>query len=347
MRTQLVPFSPNATALAAQLLQAGQVVAIPTETVYGLAANALDGAAVQRIFAAKGRPQDNPLIVHIANEAVLYQIASVVPPAAWQLAKAFWPGPLTMVLPSAGTVAPQVSAGLPTVGVRMPAHPAALAVIQAAGLPLAAPSANVSGTPSPTTAAHVLADMDGRIPFVVDGGACRVGIESTVVSLVDAPVILRPGFITQQQLAQALGTPVAMAAAVTQPLAAGEAPASPGMKYRHYAPRAQLVLVQGGFEEFRGFLEQKIAEMPAQNPADNGIVALCFSGEEDRLPVPAIAYGAPGDEAAQAAGLFAALRALDEHGAKQVYARIEQADGVGLAVYNRLLRAAAFRVVHL
>ncbi|MFV0414100.1 MAG: L-threonylcarbamoyladenylate synthase, partial [Oscillospiraceae bacterium] len=261
-----------------------------------------------------------------------------VPAEAYKLAEAFWPGPLTMVLPRTGALAQQVSAGLATVGVRMPAHPAARAVIASAGVPLAAPSANLSGSPSPTTAAHVLADMQGRIPLILDGGASPVGVESTVVSLAGTPTVLRPGFITPEELSGVLGVPVALAGAVTAPLAEGQAPASPGMKYKHYAPKAEITILQGPFTAFCSY----VAAHAAQN-----VWALCFEGEEAALPVPAVAYGKEKEDASQAAGLFAALRRLDEVGAGVVYARCPASSGVGLAVYNRLLRAAAFRVVQL
>lgn len=338
--TALLPANAAGIARAAALLREGRVVAIPTETVYGLAANALDEEAVERIFEAKGRPGDNPLIVHIDGLEMLGRVARSVPPEAYTLAEAFWPGPLTMILPRAPGIAPAVSAGLDTVGVRLPAHPAARAVITAAGLPLAAPSANVSGAPSPTTAAHVLVDLEGRIPLVLDGGQSPVGVESTVLSLVGEPVVLRPGFVTPGELAEALGRPVALAPGLNAPPAEDFAPASPGMKYRHYAPKAKITLLEGGFENFLQYIKDNSAENP-------GLYALCFAGEETRLPVPAIAYGPKDDPAGQASALFGALRALDEAGAAVAYARMPGAEGVGLAVRNRLLRAAGFRVIRL
>ena len=330
-----MPVSDEAIRLAAALLGQGQVVAIPTETVYGLAANAFDEAAVARIFEAKGRPQDNPLIVHIADMDGLDAVAKDIPPAAHRLAEAFWPGPLTMVLPRQQGLAPAVSAGLATVGVRMPAHQAARDVIRAAGVPLAAPSANLSGSPSPTSAAHVLADMAGRIPLILDGGASPVGVESTVLSLCGAPTVLRPGFVTPGELEGALGQPVRLAAALEAPPAENLVPESPGMKYKHYAPKARLTIVWGDFAAYKAFVEDKNA------------FALCFAGEEDALNVPAIPYGKQDDAASQAAGLFAALRELDAQGAQVAYARAPASGGVGLAVRNRLLRAAGFREIEL
>ena len=324
---------------AARLLRCGAPVALPTETVYGLAANALDNAAVEQIFAAKGRPQDNPLIAHIASFDELAALVTDIPPAADALARAFWPGPLTMVLPSSGRAAAAVQAGLSTIAVRMPANDAARAVIRAAGVPLAMPSANVSGSPSPTTAAHVLADLAGKIPLIIDDGNTAIGIESTVVSLVGAPVVLRPGFITPEELAEVLGVPVELSPSVEKPLAEGEAAASPGMKYRHYAPQAKLTILEGTFAQFATHLARA-----ARENEGGQMCALCFAGEEALLPVPAVAYGVAGDAPSQAAGLYAALRRLDEMGAELGFARCPEKTGVGLAVYNRLLRAASFRV---
>lgn len=337
MQTKLLPADEAGIEQAAALLRAGQAVAIPTETVYGLAANACDEAAVQRIFAAKGRPQDNPLIAHIASMDMLHELAAEVPPEALRLAEAFWPGPLTLVLKSAGRVAAGVSAGLDTVGIRFPANEAAQSVIRAAGFPLAAPSANRSGSPSPTTAAHVMADLEGRIPLVLDGGPAPVGVESTVLSLVHGPLLLRPGFVTKEELEEELGIPVLLSDALHAPLQEGEQPHSPGMKYIHYAPRARLTLVEASPEAFAAY---------AKSRAGEGVWAMCFT-DENIADMPYITYGDADDAASQAAALFAALRELDEKGAQTVYVRAPGRQGVGLAVYNRLLRAAGFRLVQL
>lgn len=336
IKTFVLPVNDASLAEAARLLRAGQVVAMPTETVYGLAADATNAAAVGRIFEAKGRPGDNPLIVHIAAQEELLKVAASVPGDAWELADTFWPGPLTMVLPRGAGLAPAVSAGLSTVGIRLPAHEGARALIKAAGVPLAAPSANRSGRPSPTTAAHVLEDMQGRIPLILDGGPAPVGVESTVLSLDEEPVVLRPGFITAEEISEVLGRPVRYSRTATQPLAGGKQPKSPGVKYQHYAPKAHLTLVQGGLEAFAAYVAEH---------QDTGVWALCFAGEENALPVPALSYGRRDDPASQAEALFAALRRLDEEGARTVYVRSPAPQGVGMAVYNRLLRAAAFRVV--
>ena len=242
-----LPSPPDSTALKkiADLLCQGGLVAIPTETVYGLAANALDEKAVARIFEAKGRPQDNPLIVHIDSMLMLQKVVSHIPREAYLLAERFWPGPLTMVLPRGKAIPASVSAGLDTVAVRMPSHPAAAAIISSCGLPLAAPSANLSGSPSPTTANHVMADLDGRIDAVADGGPCSVGVESTVVSLVSHPPrLLRPGGITPEQLRSVLGE-IEIDPAVTGKMMSSAA-SSPGMKYKHYSPKADVTMRVAG-----------------------------------------------------------------------------------------------------
>ena len=337
METQLKQPSTQAIEQAAELLRAGEIVAIPTETVYGIAASALNQQAVEKIFIAKARPQDNPLIVHIADRDMLPMVTSQFSSQAEKLAEAFWPGPLTMILPRGEQVCDGVCAGLDTVAVRMPSHPVAQQIIRASGLPLAAPSANLSGSPSPTTAAHVLADMQGRLPLIVDGGECQVGLESTVVSLAgERPVLLRPGAVTQQQLEEVLGVSVELAAAVLEQLQEGQKVLSPGMKYKHYAPKAQVTIVKGELGDFARY----VAEHKGPDA-----VCLCFDGEQEQLSLPCVAYGAKEDAVQQAQQLFAALRRLDEIGAVQVFARCPSMEGVGLAVYNRLLRAAGFRVV--
>lgn len=323
---------------AGRLLHEGGLVAIPTETVYGLAADALNGRAVAAIFAAKGRPMDNPLIVHISKLEQWAPLVSEIPPRAMELAKQFWPGPLTIILPKSALIPDEVSAGQATVAVRFPSHPVARAVIDAAGVPLAAPSANLSGSPSPTEAQHVLADLDGRIDAVLDGGACDVGVESTVITLAqEVPRLLRPGGITPEQLSQVLGD-VEVDPAVLNPLAAGEKVLSPGMKYKHYSPRANVVLVKGTLSAYTDYVNSH---------AKQGVFALCYNGEQGALNVPAVAYGEQEDASQQARHLFDALRKLDELGARVVYARSPQPSGVGLAVYNRLIRAAGFEVVEL
>lgn len=337
MKTQVLPVTEESIALAADLLRQGELVALPTETVYGIAADARNGEAVHKIFAAKGRPQDNPLIVHIYGMEMLEGIVSQVPERARKLAEAFWPGPFTMVMPRGPEVSDVTCAGLDTVGVRMPSHPVVQAVIQASGVAFAAPSANLSGKPSPTNAQDTLADMDGRLPLILDGGESAVGVESTVVSVVGPqPVLLRPGYITKEQMEAVLGEEVLVSPAILEKLKEGEVARSPGMKYKHYAPKAQVTILQGDFDAYRRYVTEHQGE---------GVWALCFDGEGDMLPVPAIEYGRDHDGAAQAHHLFTALRELDRQGAKTVFARCPEQDGVSMAVYNRLIRAAAFRVV--
>ena len=337
MQTIVQRADGDAIRQAARLLLAGEVVGIPTETVYGLAANALSETAVQKIFAAKGRPQDNPLISHIASLEMLPMVVRDVPERAYRLAEAFWPGPLTIILSRARQLASAVCAGLDTASVRMPSHPAARAVIEAAGVPLAAPSANLSGSPSPTTAADVLSDMDGRIPLILDGGACSVGMESTVISLAgDEPLLLRPGYITAEQLEQTLECRVALSSAILNPLKQGETAASPGMKYKHYAPKAEVILLKGSLAAYKAYITEQ---------GSDHICALCFSGEEGELNCPCVTYGRADSPEEQARELFSALRELDARGARVAYARCPESRGVAMAVYNRLLRAAAFRVV--
>ncbi len=323
---------------AGKILRDGGLVAIPTETVYGLAANALDGAAVARIFAAKGRPMDNPLIVHIQDLSELDSLVAYVPQAVYDLAGRFWPGPLTIILPKSDLIPDEVSAGLDTVAIRMPSHPAARAVIRAAGVPLAAPSANTSGKPSPTTAAHVRDDMDGKIDAILDGGPCEVGVESTVLTLcAPVPRILRPGRVTPEELEEVLGE-VDIDSAVLGQLGAGEVAASPGMKYKHYAPNADVFIVESSLEAFRSFVNQQDPQTTA---------ALVFSGEEEGLRCTVLPFGDEGNELAHANKLFADLRECDTRGMKNVYVRCPSSEGVGLAVMNRLLRAAEFRVLTL
>ena len=324
--------------MAAELLRSGAVVGMPTETVYGLAANACDEEAVGRIFTAKGRPQDNPLIVHISKPDAIDEISKNISNDARKLAEAFWPGPLTMVLPDNGVAAKNVTAGLGTIGVRLPANPVARALIEQAGVPLAAPSANLSGSPSPTSAQHVLADMRGRIPAVIDGGQCVVGLESTVVSLVGAPIILRPGFVTREGMEAVLGRPVALSPHLENELPEGERAHSPGMKYKHYAPKAEITILLANDSDYYAYVN---------NHGGENVFALCFSEDIPHLTIPHVSLGSRHAPEEQAAGLFSVLRLLDQRGAKTVYARMPMNNGVGLAVRNRLLRAAAFRVVDL
>ena len=328
---------------AGKLLKDGELVAIPTETVYGLAADALNGEAVANIFKAKGRPMDNPLIVHIADLSQVDDLVAFVPPVLEDLAKAFWPGPLTVIMEKSDLIPDEVSAGLDTVAIRMPSHPDARAIIKAAGTPLAAPSANTSGMPSPTTAAHVLHDMDGKIAAVVDGGPCEVGVESTVLTLCTrVPRILRPGRVTPEDLFDVLGE-VDVDDAVLGQLAEGAVAASPGMKYKHYSPKAEVYIVDGSAEGFAKYVNEKVAERAADEAA---VAALVFDGEESLVNCVTLPFGAEDDSLGQAEHLFDDLRRADELGVSDIYVRCPSAEGVGLAVMNRLLRAAEFRIIN-
>ena len=339
MNTQVLPVNEESIVLAAKLLQQGELVALPTETVYGIAADARNGEAVKKIFEAKGRPQDNPLIVHICGMEMLHGIVSEVPERAKKLAAAFWPGPLTMVMPRGPEVSEVTCAGLDTVGVRMPSHPVVQAVIKASGVAFAAPSANLSGKPSPTNAQDVFTDMDGRLPLILDGGECDVGVESTVISVVgEKPTLFRPGHITLEDLERALGEEVEVSKAILEKLPEGAVVRSPGMKYKHYAPKADVTLLDGTFEQFKAYVDAHAD----QNPS-----CLCFTGEAEKLGWPCVEYGREGDGADQAKHIFRSLRALDEQGDGVVYARCPKKDGLSMAVYNRLIRAAAFRVIQL
>lgn len=334
MKTELLPASPEAIRKAGELLKGGSLCAIPTETVYGLAANALDACAVAKIFEAKGRPQDNPLIVHISAMDQLSRVCASVSDAALTLADRFWPGPLTMLLPKADAVPAVVTAGLPSVGVRMPSHEAARAVIDAAGVPLAAPSANASGRPSPTEASHVLEDMDGKIPLIVDGGACTFGVESTVVDMTGpVPRILRPGAITLEMIEEALGA-AETDAGVSRALRDGEVARSPGMKYRHYAPHAPVVCFEGAPEDTANAIRA------AWRPGDR---VLSFFEYWD-LP-NAYSYAESCDPEGVGRGLFAALRSFDGEEVKRILAQCPRPVGRGAASANRLRRAAAFDCV--
>lgn len=336
MNTEYLPADAAGIARAGELLAHGGLVAIPTETVYGLAANAFDAAAVAKIFVAKGRPQDNPLIVHIADVGGLSELVKQVPESAKRLAQAFWPGPLTMILPKTGRIPEVVSAGLTTVGIRCPAHLVARDVIRAAGVPLAAPSANRSGRPSPTSAAHCKEDLDGRVDAILDGGASEVGVESTVVDLTgETPVLLRPGGVTLEQLRTVLKT-VLVDEAVTGEVKPGRRVRAPGMKYRHYAPKAPVIILDGTSEEVAAYVRQQ--------PGRKAI--LCFAEEADMYSnccEHVEIYGTQADIGTMAHRLFDALRRVDALDLDLIFARAPASgDGLELAVLNRLEKAAGF-----
>ena len=296
----------------AEILKRGGLVAIPTETVYGLAANAFDPVACGNIFKAKGRPGDNPLIVHICDIDMLGDVVSEFPEKAKILAEKFWPGPLTMIMKKSDKIPMVTSANLPTVAVRFPAHPAAQRIIRETGLPLAAPSANLSGSPSPTTFEHCVHDLMGRVDAIIDGGACSVGVESTIISFAEeTPMLLRPGYVTLEQLRDAIGE-VGLSKAVLEKLGDGERVLSPGMKYKHYAPKARVSLVKGTSEKYIEYVNEHSYE--------DSVFALCFDEDAPVLKVSTVCYGSEYSDAQQAERLFDALRELDEVGAKRVYA---------------------------
>ncbi len=327
----------NAVAEAAAILRRGGLLGIPTETVYGLGADALNEDAVRRIFEAKGRPQDNPLIIHVPSADWLARYCRDVPDAAYQLAARFWPGPLTMILPRRDIVPLRTTGGLETVGVRCPDHPVTLAIIEAAGVPIAAPSGNTSGRPSPTTAGHMMEDMLGKIEGIVDGGPCTVGVESTILDLtVQPPRLLRPGGLPLEALEQVLGE-VAVDDAVRRKMGEGERPRAPGMKYRHYAPKAAVTVVAGPARRSAAYIQQHLPE---------GAGVICFD-EYAPLFAGHIVHrlGPADDKLAQAQHVFDALRTFDDTDAPEIYAQCPDESGLGLAVSNRLKKAAGFHVV--
>ncbi len=326
---------------AADLLRRGGLVGIPTETVYGLGANGLDPEAVKRIFEAKGRPQDNPLILHVPSADWLERYCRDVPPEAYALTDRFWPGPLTLILPRREMVPDVVTAGLDTVGMRCPDHPVTRAILEAAEVPVAAPSGNTSGRPSPTTAEHMREDMDGKIEAIVDGGPCRVGVESTIVDLtVSPPRLLRPGGVTLEELEEVLGE-VAVDSAVRRLMRDGERPRAPGMKYRHYAPKAPVTVLTGDPEKGAAYLAEHAG------PRD-GII--CFHEYCARLTGGervVLDLGPAEDKGEQARRVFDALRSFDHTRVPAIWAQCPDAAGLGLAVANRLNKAAGFHIVEL
>ena len=322
---------------AAAILRHGGLLGIPTETVYGLGANALDETAVLHIFEAKGRPQDNPLILHVPGADWLELYCHDIPPVAYALAERFWPGPLTMILPRRDIVPLRTTGGLETVGVRCPDHPMTLAIIREAGIPVAAPSGNTSGRPSPTTAQHMLEDMDGKINGIVDGGPCSVGVESTIIDLtVTPPRLLRPGGLPLESLEEVLGT-VAVDKAVRQKLADGEQAKAPGMKYRHYAPKAPVTVITGTPGASAAYIAAHLTK-------HSGVI--CFDEYAPLFEGHTIhRLGPAGDKLAQAQHVFDALRTFDGTDVTEIFAQCPDEGGLGLAVGNRVKKAAGFHVV--
>ncbi len=328
---------------AAGILRNGGLVAFPTETVYGLGANALDASAAEKIYAAKGRPSDNPLIVHISCMDELTRLVKCIPPAAGKLAAAFWPGPLTMVFPKADIIPYATSGGLDTVAVRMPSSPVANRLIALAGVPVAAPSANLSGRPSPTTAAHVRDDLDGRIDMIIDGGPVGIGVESTIVDVTqDVPVLLRPGAITMEMLEGILGH-VDTDPAVAGPVSNDVHPKAPGMKYRHYAPKADLTVFEGEAGRVAEEIEKRAAAAEKK-----GLKAGVICTDETRHMYDTgiiKSAGSRADEDTIARSLFAVLREFDDLGVDVIFSESFDRRQIGAAIMNRLIKAAGYNVV--
>lgn len=328
---------------AADIIREGGLVAFPTETVYGLGADALSPEAAKKIYEAKGRPSDNPLIVHICDFQELVSIAREVPAEAKQLAKAFWPGPLTMIVWKNDRVPYTTTGGMETVAVRMPNHPAALALIRESGCLIAAPSANTSGKPSPTEAAHVALDMDGKIPMILDGGAVGIGIESTIIDLTeDAPMILRPGYITKEMLEEVLGKEVRIDPGIIASTS-DKKPKAPGMKYKHYAPKADLVLVEGEETAVIG----KINALVLEKQKDGRKVGVIATDETaDRYHADyVVSIGARTDEDAIARHLYRILREFDDREVDAIYSESFATPRIGQAIMNRLMKAAGHQVL--
>ncbi|MBR1812990.1 MAG: threonylcarbamoyl-AMP synthase [Lachnospiraceae bacterium] len=336
-------FLPEDLAEAGEILRVGGLVAFPTETVYGLGANALDAEAATKIYAAKGRPSDNPLIVHIASEEELAPLVKCVPQMAVPLMKTFWPGPMTLIFPKSDLVPSRTTGGLDTVAVRMPSDPIAAEMIRQARVPIAAPSANVSGRPSPTKAEHVVEDMNGRIDMIIDGGQVGIGLESTIIDCTGAePVILRPGFISQEMLKDVCGHVGIDRASVEKPKE-GERPKAPGMKYRHYAPKAEMTAFHGKPE---AVAERINALAKADEAVGKKVVVLAT---EEALPLysfgEVICVGRRADETSVAHNLYDSLRRCDEMGADVIYSECFEETGLSRAIMNRLRKAAGYRIL--
>lgn len=331
---------------AAALLRTGKLVAFPTETVYGLGGNAFDETAAARIYAAKGRPSDNPLIVHIADVAALSELAEEVPETAYRLADAFWPGPLTMILKKSGKVPKATTGGLDTVAIRMPSDPVAATLIRRSGVYVAAPSANASGRPSTTKAEHVVEDLDGKIDAIVDGGSSAIGLESTIVDLTgEVPLILRPGYIGAEQLAEVLGEVRFDEAVLKRSPSENIVAKAPGMKYRHYAPKAPLYIVEGKSEEVIRYINAEAVK----NAAEGKITGILATEETKRCYTGGMVFcvGERANAETIAAGLFDTLRSFDETGVSVIYSESFADNPLGTAIMNRLLKAAGYHMIHL
>lgn len=330
---------------AAKILQEGGLVAFPTETVYGLGGNGLDSEACEKIYIAKGRPSDNPLILHISEFEELNPIVREISPAAQKLMDAFWPGPLTMVFPKSDIVPEKATGGLDTVAVRFPNHPVARAIIKAAGLPIAAPSANSSGKPSPTRASHVEFDLNGKIDMIVDGGAAEWGLESTIVDVSgEVPMILRPGAVTKEMMEEVVGT-VEIDPAILQKPAADLKPKAPGMKYTHYSPKAEVILVKGETTAVADEINRLAAEDMAHG-LKTGVMATEETKDLYKADI-VLSLGSRERPEEIGANLFKYLRKFDFLGAERVYSEVFSEEGEGMAIMNRLNKAAGYCVIDL
>lgn len=325
----------------ARIIRMGGLVAFPTETVYGLGGNALDADVSKKIYAAKGRPSDNPLIVHICDMKDLYEVAKEVTDAALKLADAFWPGPLTLILKKKPVLPDETTGGLDTVAVRMPSHKDALRFIKASGVPIAAPSANLSGRPSPTTAEHVLHDLDGRVDAVIDGGAVDIGLESTIVDVsCDVPVLLRPGYITTEMLREVVGG-IDRDPTLDKGVADGMRPKAPGMMYRHYAPSGDMVIVCGETDH----VISKINELVREHAPEETAVITTKENEDKYRGCRVVCMGERQDEQSVARQLYSVLRKMDEYNIKYIYVESFENGKLSDAIMNRLVKAAGHKVI--
>jgi len=339
-------FDKSELEAAAELLRRGELVAFPTETVYGLGGDALRPEAAQKIYAAKGRPSDNPLIVHIADIDALEELAYDIPEEAYRLADAFWPGPMTMILKKKACVPDSTTGGLQTVAIRMPSHEIARELIRVSGVYIAAPSANLSGRPSPTRANHVFEDMNGRIPMIIDGGACDIGLESSIIDLsTGVPTVLRPGYITPEDLEKVLNR-VSMDSSLTQGgTTEVKIAKAPGMKYKHYAPKADLMIVEGDEQKVISYINARLAET---NASGKKSAVLTVSENASKYACDNVyKLGSKNNEEEVAASLFAALRAFDDDGIEVAFSESFEKGRLGQAIMNRLLKAAGHKVINL
>lgn len=339
-------FTPSELAEAAVLLREGRLVAFPTETVYGLGANALDETAARRIYEAKGRPSDNPLIVHIADIAGLKELAREIPEAAWQLGESFWPGPLTIILKKSALVPKGTTGGLDTVAIRFPSDPIAQELIRQSGVYVAAPSANASGRPSTTTAEHVYEDLNGKIEMILDGGPVRIGLESTIIDLTgELPMILRPGYITKEQLSAVIGEVEYDRAVIASQPQKNLVAKAPGMKYRHYAPKGDMTIYEGESSKVVNAINEEIKKKLAEGRR----VGVLATDETASLYLggTVCSIGARSDEDGIAAHLYYILREFDEIGAEYIYSESFTDNPLGQAIMNRLRKAAGYHIISL